>query len=55
MNDRFAAGPLSGSDDCQTDGFNEAVCIHTDKIYDQCRDKDCASYKIYIAPLPAQA
>lgn len=25
---------------CGTD-FREAVCIHTDKIYDSCRDKDC--------------
>ncbi len=22
-------------------GFKESVCIHTDKIYDSCRDKDC--------------
>ena len=22
-------------------GFKEAVCIHTDKVYDSCRDKDC--------------
>ena len=21
-------------------GFKEAVCIHTDKVYDSCRDKD---------------
>lgn len=26
--------------ECGTD-FREAVCIHTDKIYDSCRDKDC--------------
>ena len=25
---------------CDTN-FREAVCIHTDKIYDSCRDKDC--------------
>ena len=46
MSDNFAAGTLSGANNCQADGFNEAVCIHTDKIYDQCRDKDCTSYKI---------
>ena len=22
-------------------GFKEAVCIHTDKVYDSCRDKEC--------------
>ena len=25
---------------CDTD-FREAVCIHTDKVFDSCRDKDC--------------
>lgn len=25
---------------CDTN-FREAVCVHTDKIYDSCRDKDC--------------
>lgn len=25
--------------ECGTD-FREAVCIHTDKIYDSCRDKE---------------
>ena len=29
--------------ECGTN-FKEAVCIHTDKIFDSCRDKDCASY-----------
>ena len=24
--------------------FREAVCIHTDKIYDSCRELHCASY-----------
>lgn len=47
MNERFAAGPLSN--DCQSDGFNETVCIHTDKIYDQCRDKDCLEdLRVYL-------
>lgn len=26
---------------CDTAGIREAVCIHTRKIYDSCRDKDC--------------
>ena len=36
MPERIVPGPVSGSkDSC------EAVCIHTKKIYDACRDKDC--------------
>ena len=31
-----------GNQNCSNDnGFKEAVCIHTDKIYDSCRDKQC--------------
>ncbi len=30
------------NDNCQTNGFKEAVCIHTDKVYDSCREWDCA-------------
>lgn len=30
-------------------GFKEAVCIHTDKIYDSCRDKDCLeNIRVYL-------
>lgn len=29
--------------------FREAVCIHTDKIYDSCRDKDCLeNIRVYL-------
>ena len=31
------AGPV-----CDATGIREAVCIHTQKIFDSCRDKDCA-------------
>lgn len=34
MPERIVPGPVS-------DGNCEAVCIHTRKIYDSCRDKDC--------------
>lgn len=30
-----------GSENSCDTNFREAVCIHTDKIYDSCRDKDC--------------
>lgn len=37
MPERIVPGPVSGlKDNC------EAVCIHTKKIYDSCRDKDIA-------------
>ena len=36
MSDRVVPGPVQ--DSC---GIREAVCIHTKKIYDSCRDKDC--------------
>lgn len=35
--------------------FREAVCIHTDKIYDSCRDKDCLeNIRVYLTA-PAQS
>ena len=35
---------------CEKDsGFKEAVCIHTDKVYDSCRDKDCLeNIRVYL-------
>ena len=33
---------------CDTN-FSEAVCVHTDKIYDSCRDKDCLeNVRVYL-------
>ena len=37
MPERVTPGPVSGS--CNS--FQEAVCIHTKKIFDSCKDKDC--------------
>ena len=37
------------SDKCN-DGFKEAVCIHTNKVYDSCRDKDCVeNIRVYLS------
>lgn len=36
MADLMESGPV-----CDTAGIREAVCIHTKKIFDSCRDKDC--------------
>ncbi len=34
---------------CSEGGFKEAVCIHTDKVYDSCRDKDCLeNVRVYL-------
>lgn len=32
---------------CDTAGIREAVCIHTRKIFDSCRDKDTTSYILF--------
>ena len=36
MPEKVMPGPVS-----DLSGIREAVCIHTRKIYDSCRDKDC--------------
>lgn len=36
MSDKVMPGPV-----CDNNGIREAVCIHTKKIYDSCRDRDC--------------
>lgn len=36
MSERIMPGPV-----CDNSGVREAVCIHTKKIYDSCRDRDC--------------
>ena len=34
--------------ECGTN-FREAICIHTDKVYDSCRDKDCLeNIRVYL-------
>ena len=41
MSERVLPGPIE-----DMRGVREAVCIHTRKIYDSCRDKDTASFRI---------
>ena len=44
MNDRN-----NQNNNCCDNGFKEAVCIHTDKVYDSCRDKDCLeNIRVYL-------
>ncbi len=48
MHDKIVAGPINS---CEAPEIREAVCIHTDKIYDQCRDKDClTNLRVYLMP-----
>ena len=42
MADKVMPGPV---EDMRS--VREAVCVHTRKIYDSCRDKDIASYRIF--------
>ena len=37
MPDKVLPGPIHGNAPC----VKEAVCIHTNRIYDSCRDKEC--------------
>lgn len=40
---------LSSTNNCCGTNFREAVCIHTDKVYDSCRDKDCLeNIRVYL-------
>lgn len=47
MAENIVAGPIENS----PHGFKEAVCIHTDKVYDSCRDKECiADIRVWLSP-----
>ncbi len=44
MPDRLSPGPVRGNP-C----VKEAVCVHTRKVYDSCRDKDCVQdLRVYL-------
>lgn len=48
MNDCCNEKCSLGGAGCGTN-FREAVCIHTDKVYDSCRDKDCLeNIRVYL-------
>lgn len=50
MPERVAPGPVEGPE-----GIREAVCIHTKKIYDSCRDKDCIEDLRFYPTVSGQA
>lgn len=50
MAEMLETGPV-----CDTGGIREAVCIHTGKIFDSCRDKDCIEDLRLYPVLGAQA
>lgn len=44
MSDKNCAGTFSGAAGC-----SEAVCIHTSKVYDQCKSKECIrNLRVYL-------
>ncbi len=44
MSSRMAPGPVAGDV-----SIREAVCVHTSKIYDSCKDKDCLeNMRVYL-------
>lgn len=46
MNKGISPGPVSGNTGTC---IKEAVCIHTDKVYDSCRDKECLEdLRVYL-------
>ena len=41
-------GPIGGNSG-NTGGFREAVCVHTKKVYDSCRSKECLrDIRVYL-------
>lgn len=50
MPELTAPGPVA-----ENAGIREAVCIHTKKIYDSCRDKDPTPYNKYRASLSGRS
>lgn len=49
MAETISAGPV-----CDAAGIREAVCIHTKKIFDSCRDKDCVEDLRFYPTLSSQ-
>lgn len=46
MPERVLPGPVQHGTDC----IKEAVCVHTRKIYDACKDKDCVEdLRVYLS------
>lgn len=44
MAEKMCPGPVNGAA-----GFREAVCVHTKKVYDQCRSRDCMrDLRVYL-------
>ena len=44
-------GPICGSNNnnAAAGGFREAVCVHTKKVYDSCRSKECLrDIRVYL-------
>ena len=47
MPEKVVPGPI-----CEERSIREAVCIHTKKIFDSCKDEDIAPYRISVERSP---
>ena len=45
MPEKVVPGPV-----CDERSIREAVCIHTKKIFDSCKEEDIASYILFKGP-----
>ncbi len=50
MAEKVTAGPISNAN-----GVREAVCIHTNKIFSSCKDKDCIEDLTFYPTAAAQS
>ena len=42
-------GPVCGNNNSTAGGFREAVCVHTTKVYDSCKSKECLrDLRVYL-------
>lgn len=49
MTEKFCPGPIGGSGSAGFPSTKEAVCIHTSKIYDSCKSKECLrDIRVYL-------
>lgn len=48
MAEKLCPGPVCGSNQ-SAGGYREAVCVHTNKVYDSCKSKECLrDLRVYL-------
>lgn len=49
MADKVCPGPVCGNTSPTANGIREAVCVHTKKVYDSCKSKECVrDLRVYL-------